>query len=268
MVFRAGAAFAKPEVCEALEERGVRYAIRILANDSLERDTFACVPHQRVADAASGTVGPQAGDLIQGFSLRGGDRRGVRETRGEHNAPCARNCASVTWSGGAEVCMSRFLWIALLVASNCLAAGKQRKELAWAELGPAIAGQKIQLVLPGGVEIQGNVLGVEPEALRLDVTKTSDKKAVRKGENSIPRPAVSTIRISRYTKRWRLLLTPGLPGTLMLAMTVAIAHQRYTPDPGKVIPIGMAVTASSTIAGYYVGKHLDRQELTEIKIVR
>ena len=164
--------------------------------------------------------------------------------------------------------MSRFPWVALLVASNCFAAGEQRKELAWAELGPAIAGKKIQLVLPGGIEIQGNVLGVEPEALRLDVTKTSNKKAIRKGENSIPRPAVSTIRISRYTKRWRLILTPGLPGALLLAMTVAVTHQRYSPDPQKVVSIGMVVTASSTIAGYYLGKHLDRQELTEIKIVR
>ena len=31
-------ALAKPDVYEALEERGVRYAIRIPANDSLERD--------------------------------------------------------------------------------------------------------------------------------------------------------------------------------------------------------------------------------------
>ena len=38
MVFRADAAFAKPEIYEALEERGVKYAIRIPANDSLERD--------------------------------------------------------------------------------------------------------------------------------------------------------------------------------------------------------------------------------------
>jgi hypothetical protein len=41
-VFRAGPrghpAFAKPEIYEALEERGVKYAIRIPANDSLERD--------------------------------------------------------------------------------------------------------------------------------------------------------------------------------------------------------------------------------------
>jgi hypothetical protein len=38
VVFRADAAFAKPEIYEALEERGVRYAIRIPANDSLERN--------------------------------------------------------------------------------------------------------------------------------------------------------------------------------------------------------------------------------------
>jgi hypothetical protein len=38
VVFRADAAFAKPEIYEALEERGVKYVIRIPANDCLERD--------------------------------------------------------------------------------------------------------------------------------------------------------------------------------------------------------------------------------------
>ncbi len=37
VVFRADAAFAKPEIYEALEKRGVKYAIRIPSNDSLER---------------------------------------------------------------------------------------------------------------------------------------------------------------------------------------------------------------------------------------
>ena len=38
VVFRGDAAFAKPEIYEALEERGVKYAIRIPANNRLERD--------------------------------------------------------------------------------------------------------------------------------------------------------------------------------------------------------------------------------------
>jgi Transposase DDE domain group 1 len=37
-VFRADAAFAKPEIYEALEERGVMYAIRLPANANWERD--------------------------------------------------------------------------------------------------------------------------------------------------------------------------------------------------------------------------------------
>src|SRR3984893_13025904 len=38
VVFRADAAFAKPELYEALEERDVKYAIRLPSNDNLERD--------------------------------------------------------------------------------------------------------------------------------------------------------------------------------------------------------------------------------------
>jgi hypothetical protein len=36
--FRADAAFAKPDIYEALEERGAKYTIRIPANDYLMRD--------------------------------------------------------------------------------------------------------------------------------------------------------------------------------------------------------------------------------------
>ncbi|MGO8732679.1 MAG: transposase [Terriglobia bacterium] len=44
VVFRADAAFAKPEIYEALEERGVKYTIRIPANDNLERDIAELLP--------------------------------------------------------------------------------------------------------------------------------------------------------------------------------------------------------------------------------
>jgi hypothetical protein len=41
VVFRADAVFATPAIDEALEARDVKYAIRIPANDSLERDIAA-----------------------------------------------------------------------------------------------------------------------------------------------------------------------------------------------------------------------------------
>jgi len=44
VAFRADAAFAKPEIYEALEARGVKHAIRIPANESLERDIAKLLP--------------------------------------------------------------------------------------------------------------------------------------------------------------------------------------------------------------------------------
>ena len=44
VAFRADAAFAKPEIYEALEERGVKYAIRLPANENLERDVAELLP--------------------------------------------------------------------------------------------------------------------------------------------------------------------------------------------------------------------------------
>jgi len=44
VAFRGDAAFARPEVYEELEARGVKYAIRIPANDSLERDIAELLP--------------------------------------------------------------------------------------------------------------------------------------------------------------------------------------------------------------------------------
>jgi len=41
---RADAAFAKPEIYEAIEERDVNYAIRIPANENLERDIAELLP--------------------------------------------------------------------------------------------------------------------------------------------------------------------------------------------------------------------------------
>ncbi|HKV44904.1 MAG TPA: IS1380 family transposase [bacterium] len=44
VVVRADAAFAKPEIYEALEERDVKYAIRIPSNDILEREVADLLP--------------------------------------------------------------------------------------------------------------------------------------------------------------------------------------------------------------------------------
>ena len=80
VVFRADAAFAKPEIYEALEESGVKYAIRIPANGSLER-------HRGVADTPGGTAEPQTRGLVQGLSVSGGQLEEGAACGGEGGVP-------------------------------------------------------------------------------------------------------------------------------------------------------------------------------------
>ena len=61
------AAFAKPKFYEALEERDVKCAIRLPANDNLQRE------HYGVVDSASGKAEPQADGPVQEFSLSGSE---------------------------------------------------------------------------------------------------------------------------------------------------------------------------------------------------
>ena len=66
VAFRGDAAFARPEVYEALEERGVKYAIRIPANETLERGNC------RTTAASGGKAEPEAADRVQGVPLPSG----------------------------------------------------------------------------------------------------------------------------------------------------------------------------------------------------
>ena len=55
VTFRADAAYAKPEIYEALEERGVKYALHLPANECLERD-IAELPTRPTCVAPRGTI--------------------------------------------------------------------------------------------------------------------------------------------------------------------------------------------------------------------
>ena len=80
VVFRADAAFARLEFYEALEERDVKYAIRLPANDHLQRNI-------RELLTRSGTAEPQAGGPIQEFSLSGRELAAGPARSGEGRVP-------------------------------------------------------------------------------------------------------------------------------------------------------------------------------------
>src|ERR1039457_1658006 len=103
VVFRADAAFAKPEIYEALEERGVKYAIRIPANDSLERDIVELLTRP-VGRPSHKPVVWYKGFLYQAASWKTA-RRVVAKVEfhfGDHTTPDSGRVMYTGAGGGAE----------------------------------------------------------------------------------------------------------------------------------------------------------------------
>ncbi len=102
---------------------------------------------------------------------------------------------------------------ALLWAGTAWAGQAGQASLRWSELGPRVTGKKVALVLPDGTSVQGKVRGVDPAGLRLDISKTSDRRTQPKGVYTIPRQSVSVLRVTEYRKIGRLLFTAGALAT-------------------------------------------------------
>ena len=138
-----------------------------------------------------------------------------------------------------------------------LAREPRQLELKWSELDSRIAGRKVALALPGGTRIEGKALRVDPDGLRLKVTKTSDRKIQPKGERLVPRQSLSRLRVTEYRKLGRLIgvLTPF---AVAAAITPPLMSEFFEGPMVIIVPVLAAAGAISlSIAGYYIGKALD-----------
>ena len=151
----------------------------------------------------------------------------------------------------------------LLAVGNAilLAAGPREVQSKWDELAPLVMGRKIALVLPAGTHVQGKVLAVEQDGLRMKVTRTSDRKVLAKGERLIPRQSVSVLHLTEYRKAGRILCTVG---SVALAAAI-IASQKIDLYEGPLVVIVPTMATVGTIGvgvgGYFAGKRIDRREV-------
>ena len=138
----------------------------------------------------------------------------------------------------------------LLWAGVALAGSVPEESLRWTDLGARIEGRKVALVLPDGTEVQGKVRGVESGGLRLDVSKTSNKKAQPKGVHLIPRQSVSYLRVTEYRKLGRVLITAG---AFASAAGIAAASLRSGGIGEGVGVIAIPAAAAAGTVGIGIG---------------
>jgi hypothetical protein len=86
--------------------------------------------------------------------------------------------------------------VMLTVSTQSLLASPIQRRSTWDELSRTIQGMYIRMILPDTTVIRGQVLEVRPDALVVDVRRTSNSRLHPKGPTGIPRSDVSTIELS------------------------------------------------------------------------
>ena len=123
-----------------------------------------------------------------------------------------------------------------------------------------LAGRKVRIRLAGGAEIKTRLLAVEDggAVTRLDRStrawkSTSDRAIIPAGE-------VKSVRFEGHTGKGRLIGSlVGLGAGAGIAAAIATGTDCYEGGCLIVLPaVGVAAAIGAAIAGYYIGRSMDR----------
>jgi hypothetical protein len=163
-----------------------------------------------------------------------------------------------------RISRSRVVWlaaVALVWAAPLLGAHKE-VAVRWEELAPLVEKREIETVLANGAHIRGRVEQVFPEALVVEVKRTSDPNLVPKGRTRVARELVRALDTRWRRSAARAILTP-LGAILIwypLLLSRAINEERLHPGHAFLI------YAAGGTAGYLLGQRIDQRRLM-IKVI-
>jgi hypothetical protein len=152
-----------------------------------------------------------------------------------------------------------------LVGQSMGMAAPRPLELKWSELSSTIRGRSIELTLPEGVTVRGEVIVVREEALVVNVRKTSDKKAYPKGNAAIPRASVTVLSLKESGGHWGRKIGSGL-GALSGVLAGGYVAERTASSPGSALAIFGVIAGAATLGGYFIGRSADTRT-TLIRVV-
>jgi hypothetical protein len=159
---------------------------------------------------------------------------------------------------------NRRSWLLLVPLLSCVAAEPPR-QFTWEQL-PSITGKTLMVIMPGGAAVTGRATAVEPDALLMRVTKTTDRAAFPKGSLRVPRATLHTIELKTKGVKFRVIGTSlgglaGLAGGIGAFIGIQgglFNHQNEGAATAAFIGIPVALTT----AGYFLGNAADRKSVT------
>jgi hypothetical protein len=158
--------------------------------------------------------------------------------------------------------------LTLLLSSAPSPAADNIVRVRWGELSAHVVGRKISTVLTDGASVEGRVTAVQPEALALRVTKTSDPRRFSK-DAQLPRSSLTVVQVRRDGWKWKVIAP--IVGVIGLAVAGGAIGGHIDSD-GFIISNGAAIgvvvgAAVGATAGYFIGRAADHHTRT-VEIIR
>lgn len=154
--------------------------------------------------------------------------------------------------------MRPFTMIVLICALVVPVQAGRAEVRSWSELSQEVKPEwTLRLMLPDATVIQGQRATFTPEALTLQVIKTSNAAQHPKGQITIPRDQVKTFEIRKNSIKFRTIgaLAPVAVGAAVGAK-VASDKQFLSGVAGAVLFLFIAIVGGT--AGFFLGSAADR----------
>ena len=155
---------------------------------------------------------------------------------------------------------------AILSIFPLLAQGDNLTHVPWEGLS-IVVGKTVAVAMPKGPVITGIATRVEPDALVVNVKKTTDSKAFPKGELRVPRATLRVFQMRTKGKICRVLLTVVGAGAGVVGGAFAtFGIDGFGSTSGGGVAAFVGIAAAGTAAGYLGGDAAD-QRWTTIEIL-
>ena len=141
--------------------------------------------------------------------------------------------------------------VLLITCALTLCGAVAPEHVPWGRTNEIFAGRRVLVRLMSGAKIEGHWAGVTPDTFTMNVEKTSDRRAVGKGLQTLPRSSIAGVRTGTTRVRGRVIgVAAGYFGIAGIGIAI------YGKNGGEFAAPFAAIAGG--IAGYFAGRAIDR----------
>lgn len=138
-----------------------------------------------------------------------------------------------------------------------------------AQLQRLLEGQTVSVMLTDATRLKGRVQEVRAGEMVVEVGRAEGPGVLTKGTHSLPTAKVPTVKVASYKGKAKVvvpLITGGVGGLMGVGVLFGAATERPREQFPAYAVAAAAIPIGSIVGGYFLGRNLDKRELTVVII--